>query len=573
MYCCCTRRNTVTMIFFTQEIELQTTCSQQPHTVAHGSNSPSEMVKAIQLPSQLWHFQADESQGVVRVCKIIASSRTTSQPAVISHCVEIKSNLTWSLFVHNHQVDSESCSALSSVPKCLDVTSLANLLCMLDKLPVCPGHPEKNFIDMVAEKKGQICGHSGSTVAFIDSYALVHLNGESYAQTVRTTSCEVLVHGGKCSSCKKYRPHLRALSSCWRAQKERKVSKFTNNQYLTATQQLDKMKQLQSRAQEAEKEVKRLQHIIERSVETNGTAVDPILHDDLVTIMEEESETIKQQYKKGTFKHLFWEQQLKAAKAKGPNGIRWHPMMIRWCLNLKMISSAAYHAMCSSGFVTLPSERTLRDYSNFFQSKAGFQHEVNKQLMKEAKLDECDDLQRHVVLVFDEMKIKEDLVYNKNSGEVIGFVNMGNVSDQLSELEEACKAEKPEHPKVAKQMLVFMVRGIFKHLEFPYAHFPTTDITSDCIMTLAWEAIRHLEFCGFKVIAVTCDGASTNRKFIRAHPSLDKDNKLSYKAKNPYSKEPRWVYFVSDVPHLMKTTRNCWSHSFAHGRKRKLWVS
>lgn len=91
-------------------------------------------------------------------------------------------------------------------------------------------------------------------------------------------------------------------------------------------------------------------------------------------------------------------------------------------------------------------------------------------------------------------------------------------------------------------------------------------------MTLAWEAIRHLEFCGFKVIAVTCDGASTNRKFIRAHPSLDKDNKLSYKAKNPYSKEPRWVYFVSDVPHLMKTTRNCWSHSFAHGRKRKLWV-
>lgn len=237
------------------------------------------------------------------------------------------------------------------------------------------------------------------------------------------------------------------------------MSKFTNNQYLTATQQLDKMKQLQSRAQEAEKEVKRLQHIIERSVETNGTAVDPILHDDLVTIMEEESETIKQQYKKGTFKHLFWEQQLKAAKAKGPNGIRWHPMMIRWCLNLKMISSAAYHAMRSSGFVTLPSERTLRDYSNLFQSKAGFQHEVNKQLMKEAKLDECDDLQRHVVLVFDEMKIKEDLVYNKNSGEVIGFVNMGNVSDQLSELEEACKAEKPEHPKVANRCLCSWSEG------------------------------------------------------------------------------------------------------------------
>ena len=312
--------------------------------------------------------------------------------------------------------------------------------------------------------------------------------------------------------------------------------------------------------------MKRLQHIIERSVETHGTPVDLILHNDLVTIMEEESETVQKQYQKGTFKN--------AARAKGPDGIRWHPMMIRWCLNLKMISSAAYHAMRSSGFVTLPSEGTLRDYSNFFQSKAGFQHEVNKQLMKEAKLEECDDLQRHVVLILDEMKVKKDLVLNNNSGEVIGFVNMGNVNDQLSELEQACKEEKPQHPKLAKQMLVFMVRGIFQHLEFPYAHFPTTDITSDCLMTLAWEAIRQLEFCGLKVIAVTCDGASTNRKFIRAHPSMDEDKKkLSYKAQHPYSKEPRWVYFVSDVPHLIKTTRNCWSHSFGHGRKRQLWVS
>ena len=100
---------------------------------------------------------------------------------------------------------------------------------------------------------------------------------------------------------------------------------------------------------------------------------------------------------------------MKAAKVKGPKGFRWHPMMIRWCLNLKMVSSAAYHAIRSAGFVTLPSETTLRDYSNFFQSKPGFQHEINKQLMREAKLKELDDLQRHVVLVFDEMKIKSGL--------------------------------------------------------------------------------------------------------------------------------------------------------------------
>ena len=41
-----------------------------------------------------------------------------------------------------------------------------------------------------------------------------------------------------------------------------------------------------------------------------------------------------------------------------------------------------------------------------------------------------------------------------------------------------------------------------------------------------------------------------------------KRGELCYKACNPYTDD---IYFISDVPHLLKTTRNCWSHSFAHG--------
>ena len=151
---------------------------------------------------------------------------------------------------------------------------------MLDEMLVCPGHPEKHFLEMVATKKGQICGHSGDTVAFIDSYTLVHLNSESYvleqcAQQKKGQKCEVLVNGLLATSTALTFEHS-LVESSWSAQKERKVSKFTNNKYLTATQQIDKMKQLQTRAQEVEREVKWLQHIIERSVETNGTPVDPI---------------------------------------------------------------------------------------------------------------------------------------------------------------------------------------------------------------------------------------------------------------------------------------------------------
>ena len=250
--------------------------------------------------------------------------------------------------------------------------------------------------------------------------------------------------------------------------------------------------------------------------------------------------------------------------------MRWHPMMIRWALNLKMISSAGYHAMRTAGFILLPSERTLRDYTHYFKEKPGFQKEVNQQLMKEARISELDEIQKHVVVAFDEMRIKEDLVYDKHTGKVIGFVNLGDVNNQLSALEVACNSGKQQHLEVATHMLALMVRGLVTGLQFPYAHFFTAGVTSDFLFGIMWSAVQQLEMCGFKVIGMTSDGASPNRKFYRMHEGGVPQ--LVHKVCNPYSQEERWMYFFCDVPHLLKTTRNCWSHSFANGHTRELWV-
>ena len=113
-------------------------------------------------------------------------------------------------------------------------------------------------------------------------------------------------------------------------------------------------------------------------------------------------------------------------------------------------------------------------------------------------------------------------------------------------------------------MLTFMVRGIFSNLEFPYAQFPTTGAVGHTFFILVWDAVRNIEECGLKVMVIMCDGASTNRKMHR---------ELTYKTLNPYSNERRDVFFMSDVPHLIKTTHNCWSNSFFHKCTRALWVS
>ena len=107
--------------------------------------------------------------------------------------------------------------------------------------------------------------------------------------------------------------------------------------------------------------------------------MDDALHGDLLNIVQGSSEEIKKMYPEGSFQRLFWEEQLRAARVKDSRQMRWHPLLIRWCLNLKLISSAAYHATRSAGF-KLPSERTLRDYTHYFKSRAGFQIEVNQQL-------------------------------------------------------------------------------------------------------------------------------------------------------------------------------------------------
>lgn len=192
--------------------------------------------------------------------------------------------------------------------------------------------------------------------------------------------------------------------------------------------------------------------------------------------------------------------------------------------------------------------------------------EVDIMLKEEIQLDDTTpDWKKYVVLLLDEIKIKESLVYDKNSGQVIGFADLDDINDTLTELERS--GSVPAKP-IATHVLGLMVRGVFTSCKFPYAHFLTRNLTGDQLFSVAWEAVERLERAGLKVIAITADGASPNRKMFRMNSNST--NPLCYKTRNPYSKE-REIFFISDVPHLMKTTRNCWAHSSSKGT-RSLWV-
>ncbi|XP_006824310.1 uncharacterized protein LOC102805032, partial [Saccoglossus kowalevskii] len=78
--------------------------------------------------------------------------------------------------------------------------------------------------------------------------------------------------------------------------------------------------------------------------------------------------------------------------------------------------------------------------------------------------------------------------------------------------------------------------------------------------------------CNLKVMVSTSDGASWNRKFYRMHRVKGAPRDVVvFKTRNLWSDDERFIYFVSDVPHLIKTTRNCWANSEAHRKTRSLW--
>lgn len=113
-----------------------------------------------------------------------------------------------------------------------------------------------------------------------------------------------------------------------------------------------------------------------------------------------------------------------------------------------------------------------------------------------------------------------------------------------------------EEPIMANSMLVFLVRGIFTKLLFPYAQFPCCALSGDQIYQPFWEAVSRIELCGlkvwlksktctltaklcdvsynFKVMALTCDGLAANRRLFRLHNPDSKGSCIVHKTRNPF---------------------------------------
>lgn len=408
--------------------------------------------------------------------------------------------------------------------------------------------------------------------------------------TIRHTQCTLLAYGGKknhrCEMCTKYRTTLRSLSSKTNHGMEAESStagstcSHVNFRYLTTTQKLTRMRSIKKKYVNTAKKLKYMKSKLKKIIDKQGVSLDETSHSDIKKVMEEIA-TKKVGEINTPFREIFWSQQMKAATTSDSRQMKWHPLMIRWALYLRHQSNKCYETLRESKCIVLPSQRTLRDYTHYLHNQAGVSREVTEDLMRVAKVDTMKDYQKCVCLAIDEMHIREGLVFNKGTGAMVGYTDLGDVNNQLLKFEQSLKASTTSTKsalstpaqstassistalQLAKSMLVIFVCGLFTKLKYPFAQFPSLNLTGDLLFNPFWECVKRLEFSGFKVVAATADGAKCNRTFFRMHGCK---NDL-FRTLNPFATD-RFIYFFSDPPHLLKTARNCLASS-----KRKMWVS
>ncbi len=147
---------------------------------------------------------------------------------------------------------------------------------------------------------------------------------------------------------------------------------------------------------------------------------------------------------------------------------------MHWWLYLQHFSGKAYEAIRESGCISLPSQRTIRDYSNAGRADAGFSPEVDQQLLQASKLPTSPDYHWLLMLLLDKM---HKLVYNKHNGKLVVFLFIWAmpIITYLSCFEELLWNEDDESATVtpiAKLMMVFHGQRNFTTLKFPNVVFP-----------------------------------------------------------------------------------------------------
>ena len=451
---------------------------QQKSLESGDGDVPTQNTPALALPK---HWQA---LGSGKFCKIEEGSSGLGQ---IMMSLLVNEDSSCFVFVGGKQVPSSS-----EVLMNLHSSNAVEVINAVEDAAVCPGNPEESYILACKKRGGSIRGArgDGDVVAIMDDMAVQGPDGEQYTSTVRRLDCSLLVclkgkkYPSRCKSCQMFRKTLRSIVSRQEGKTDcTAADSHTRYKDLTSSEKDQRMKNLHSALRLSRQKATRLEAKVRKVIADKAMSFQEEDVADISEVMADVGPIVESSFPIDAPQRIFWEQQQQYNSLKSKRQMRWHPLVVRFALNLKYLSGCAYRAICKSGIITLPSERTLFDYTHWAKVHTGVQLEFIEKYQSLLQEDvSCEH--HHSAISLDEMKLKSGLVFRKQTGVLVGFVDLGSSCSDMELVVSAgdgksiaSKPGKPTEPLLADQVLVFMVRAVFKpSLSMPIAHYYTTNL-------------------------------------------------------------------------------------------------
>ena len=217
------------------------------------------------------------------------------------------------------------------------------------------------------------------------------------------------------------------------------------------------------------------------------------------------------------------------------------------CMMLMIKSPKGYVHLRDRRFMPLPDPSRLKELYSSMPCSFGFS-DLSLEKLKE-KLDGLNLHDSFVVLMLDEISLLEKMSLDKQKLLVDGFVDYG-----LDDVIDSTPPGTP--PRIAYHALMFMVRSLKYGWIQPIAVFATRGACpSKTLKTLIDKASAILEPRNARLIALISDGHRTNKSLWAAFGISGEQGRIKHWIPHSTVKGAK-IFFISDVPHLMKCVRN-----------------
>lgn len=162
-----------------------------------------------------------------------------------------------------------------------------------------------------------------------------------YCETLRANSCELLVpqRAKHCKQCSKILVKFANRKMPTPSKTNRTPNKFKPFKVLSSAEKAAGHKRSAKRIVNLQRQVARLKNKLSEVIHEKGVNIDSELSEELSSTLNAEMERLHskgEKFREDQFFEIFIQQQLKARSLGDSRGMKWHPLMIRFAIQLKM---------------------------------------------------------------------------------------------------------------------------------------------------------------------------------------------------------------------------------------------